>query len=83
LEEDHSKIRKVTIDETKKKQRVLRSSKRLTTRQLVSILLAKITQGNDEIRFDFILNELVDIEITRDIKHQVKMNRDLIANNDF
>ena len=83
LVEDHSKIRKVTIDETKKKQRILRSSKHLTTKQRVAILVAKILQGNDEIEFEFKLNEIVDIEITRNIIYQVKMNRDLIANNGF
>ena len=66
-----------------KKQRILRSSKHLTTKQLVAMLVAKIFQGNDEIEFDFKLTALVDIEMTRNIKYQVKINRNLIANNNF
>ena len=83
LVEDHSNIRKAAVDETKKKQRIIRSNKQFTMRELVSIMVVKIILGNDEILFKFKLNKLIDIEISRDIEYFVKVNRDWIANNQF
>lgn len=86
LKEDYKSIKKIYQKDIRRNQKYYKDKFQENPRErknTIHILVEKIIQGNEEVKVVFTLNPYIPYSLNSDLLHEIAIDRDKLARNNF